>query len=157
MMRKFFKYHIVLDLQYIFRIIWISGVSLQNGTFRHQKTHQDRYQEGEAWWNSEVSGKYSLRTGILPLMQLSGNDFKTIFRNFGRLSLVLIWTVHHSSSSQPGSWPKSHWQTDYLFVEIHFQILNCRFWMSFLSMDFKNLWSMMSRKFEEELESQNKS
>ena len=34
--------------------------------------------------------KYSLRTGILPLMQLSGNDFKTIFRNFGRLSLVLI-------------------------------------------------------------------
>ena len=41
-------------------------------------------------WNSEVSGKYSLKTGILPLMQLSGNDFKTIFRNFGRLSLVLI-------------------------------------------------------------------
>ena len=28
--------------------------------------------------------------GILPLMQLSGNDFKIIFRNFRRLSLVLI-------------------------------------------------------------------
>ena len=97
-------------------MIWISGVSLQNGTFRHQKTHRDRYQEGEAWLNSEVSGKYSLRTGILPLMQLSGNDFKTIFRNFGRLSLVLIWTVHHSSSSQPGSWPKSHRQPDWLFI-----------------------------------------